>query len=100
MTLDIVARGRKRPASPSGRQTVVLASASEIRARMLLHAGISFETAPADIDEAAVKLQARQSQTQIDNAAGPMTSSAPYRSRATARKSGIMWIARGYGCGR
>ena len=67
MTLDIVARGRKRSAPSSGRQTVVLASASKIRARMLLHAGISFETAPGDIDEAAVKLQARQSQTQIDN---------------------------------
>jgi septum formation protein len=38
-----------------GRRPLVLASASPFRRRMLEAAGLSFEVAPADVDEAAIK---------------------------------------------
>ncbi|MCE2509527.1 MAG: septum formation protein Maf [Alphaproteobacteria bacterium] len=41
---------------PDSEKRIVLASASEVRARLLRAAGVPFEAAPAHVDEAEVKL--------------------------------------------
>ena len=49
----------------NGRQTLVLASASTARARLLQGAGIKFVCDPASIDENAVKAAARESNSEV-----------------------------------
>jgi len=56
----------------NGRQTLVLASASTARARLLQGAGIKFVCDPASIDENAVKAAAKESNSAVTTTAATL----------------------------
>lgn len=62
---------------------LILASASAARARLLAAAGIDAEADPADLDEAAIKIECRRARRSTDDCAGAL---AEAKARAVAMR--------------
>ena len=73
----------------SARRVLVLASASEIRSRVLGNAGLAFEVDPAGIDESGIKMEHR---TTAASAAGVAKALAEAKALAVSRRRPEAWV--------